>query len=105
MEKVLLCSFLLLFFCLRCFSHSFSLTQDILRETITPVAIIMYAAKGNRGLLNYASIPGVYMNTGVMTNLSASDSDWKYVKFNQNLTQPNPAAGRNIIDVKENGRS
>jgi len=50
--------------------------------------ITLDASKGNNGLLNYT--PGdVYVHTGVITNLSVSATDWKYVKFNQNFNQPN----------------
>lgn len=52
------------------------------------LVITLDASKGNKGLLNYT--PGdVYVHTGVITNLSISATDWKYVKFNQNFNQPN----------------
>ena len=41
------------------------------------ITITMDAAKGNQGLLGYGGT--VYMHLGVITNLSASSSDWKYV--------------------------
>ena len=53
------------------------------------LVITVDAAKGNQGLLNYAPTTDVYVHTGVITNLSTSSSDWKYVKFNQNFNQPN----------------
>ncbi len=54
------------------------------------IVITMDANFGNKGLLgNLAS--DVYVHTGVITNLSTSASDWKYVKFNQNFTTPNPS--------------
>ena len=43
-----------------------------------PVIIYFNAALGNGGLYNYAG--DVYAHTGVITNLSASNTDWKYVK-------------------------
>jgi len=55
------------------------------------VNIIVDCTKGNQGLLNYDSTNAVYVHTGVITNLSTSQSDWRYVKFNQNFNQPNPA--------------
>lgn len=41
------------------------------------VVITMDATKGNQGLLGYTGI--VYMHLGVITNLSTSPTDWKYV--------------------------
>lgn len=55
------------------------------------VSIILDCAKGNQGLLNYSNTADVYVHTGVITNLSANQTDWRYVKFNQNFNQPNPA--------------
>lgn len=56
-------------------SSSFSVTAD--------------ASFGNKGLFNYAATSDVYVHTGVITNLSTSPTDWKYVKFNQNFNLPN----------------
>ncbi|RYZ25423.1 MAG: hypothetical protein EOO10_18310, partial [Chitinophagaceae bacterium] len=53
------------------------------------LVITVDASKGNKGLLNYSPSTDVYVHTGVITNLSSSQSDWKYVKFNQNFNQPN----------------
>ena len=55
------------------------------------VVIIMDATKGNQGLLNYTPTTDVYVHTGVITNFSTSETDWKHVKFNQVFTQPNAA--------------
>jgi 1,4-alpha-glucan branching enzyme len=55
------------------------------------VAIVADCAKGNRGLFNYANTNEVYVHVGVITNLSTSATDWKYVKFN-NFNAPNAAA-------------
>ncbi len=41
------------------------------------VTVIFDAAQGSAGLLNVA--PPIYAHTGVITNLSTSGSDWKYV--------------------------
>lgn len=54
------------------------------------LVITVDATKGNKGLLNYTPTTDVYVHTGVITNLSSSQNDWKYVKFNQNFNQPNP---------------
>ncbi len=55
------------------------------------VTITVDGAKGNRGLFNYLNPGDVYVHTGVITNLSANSSDWKYVKFSQNFNTPNAA--------------
>ncbi len=52
------------------------------------LVITVDGSKGNKGLLNYTA-SDVYVHTGVITNLSANATDWKYVKFNQNFNQPN----------------
>ncbi|MBL0356364.1 MAG: hypothetical protein IPP72_05500 [Chitinophagaceae bacterium] len=41
------------------------------------IVVTMDATKGNQGLLNYAG--AVYMHLGVITNLSTTTSDWRYV--------------------------
>ena len=43
-----------------------------------PVDIYFNATLGNGGLLNYTG--DVYAHTGVITNLSTGNTDWKYVK-------------------------
>ena len=45
------------------------------------LSITLDASKGNGGLNNYGSLNDVYVHTGVITNLSTSGSDWKYVKL------------------------
>ena len=45
------------------------------------VSIIVDATKGNGALNNYSNPSDVYVHTGVITNLSTSASDWRYVKF------------------------
>jgi 1,4-alpha-glucan branching enzyme len=60
-------------------------------DATTSVVINMDASKGNRGLFDHTPSSDVYVHTGVITNKSTSANDWKYVKFNQNFNQPNPA--------------
>ncbi|PWT76708.1 MAG: 1,4-alpha-glucan-branching protein [Bacteroidetes bacterium] len=55
------------------------------------VIIIADCSKGNQGLFNYTTTSDVYVHIGVITNLSVSHTDWRYVKFNQNFNLPNPA--------------
>ncbi|RYY95498.1 MAG: Por secretion system protein, partial [Chitinophagaceae bacterium] len=54
------------------------------------LVITVDATKGNQGLLNHTPTTDVYVHTGVITNLSTGPSNWKYVKFSQNFSQPNP---------------
>jgi 1,4-alpha-glucan branching enzyme len=52
--------------------------------------ITVDASFGNKGLIG--NTPGdVYVHTGVITNLSNASQFWRYVKFNQDFNQPNPA--------------
>lgn len=62
-------------------------TEDNTSQTLV---ITVDASKGNQGLLNYTPATDVYVHTGVITNLSTSSTNWRYVKFNQNFNQPNP---------------
>lgn len=50
------------------------------------VTITVDATKGNQGLLNYANTSDVYVHVGVITNLSTSNSDWRYVPFTWGTT-------------------
>jgi len=43
------------------------------------ITITVDATKGNQGLLGFTG--NVYVHVGVITNLSTSPTDWKYVKF------------------------
>ncbi len=52
------------------------------------IVITMDATKGNQGLNNYTPTSDVYVHVGVITNLSSSPSDWKYVKFTWATTPP-----------------
>ncbi|NDA61020.1 MAG: 1,4-alpha-glucan-branching protein [Chitinophagia bacterium] len=45
------------------------------------ISITVDASRGNKGLNNYGSLNDVYVHTGVITNLSTSGSDWRYVKL------------------------
>lgn len=50
------------------------------------VVITFDASQGNAGLAGYTG--DVYAHTGVITNLSTSSSDWKYVKTNWGQNTP-----------------
>ena len=55
-------------------------------DATTNVVITADATKGNQGLLNYTPVTDVYVHIGVITNLSANSTDWKYVKFTWGTT-------------------
>ncbi|MDX2045935.1 MAG: alpha-amylase family glycosyl hydrolase [Chitinophagaceae bacterium] len=52
------------------------------------VSIVVDCSKGNQGLFNYGNTNDVYVHVGVITSLSSSSSDWKYVKFTWGTTDP-----------------
>ena len=87
MKKIYLFFFLILF-SFQSFSQLLSWAPDFIQEGSTPVVITMDATKGNQGLLNYAPFTDVYVHIGVITNLSTSSSDWKYVPFTWGTTNP-----------------
>lgn len=77
------------------------------KESSASVIITCDANKGNKGLLNYSPTNDVFVHMGVITNLSTSASDWKYV-VNANFNTPAPivqttAAGSNQWSFTING--
>jgi len=52
------------------------------------VAITVDCSKGNQGLYNYANTSDVYVHIGVITNLSANSSDWRYAPFTWGTANP-----------------
>ena len=52
------------------------------------LTITLDASKGDLGLLNYGNVNDVYVHTGVITNLSASPTSWRYSKFTWGTTVP-----------------
>ncbi len=86
MKKFVLISIFIFF---SIYSNAQLLSIDIAFPTdASTIVVTMDAAKGNKGLLGHTPAD-VYVHTGVITNLSTTNSDWKYVKFNQNFNQPN----------------
>ncbi len=63
-------------------------TTPLLPAQDQPVTVFFDATLGNKGLINYTG--DVYAYTGVITDKSSSNSDWKYVK-EQSWTD-NPAS-------------
>ncbi len=85
----------LLAFVLLCFAviaaQAQLLSTDIAFPTdASTIVVTVDANKGNKGLLNHTA-SDVYVHTGVITNLSANPTAWRYVKFNQDFNQPNAA--------------
>ena len=77
MKKTLLACLIL--FSLQSYSQLLSVSPNFPQESSTPVVITMDANKGNQGLLNYTPVTDVYVHIGVITNMSTSSSDWRYV--------------------------
>ena len=50
------------------------------------IDVLFDATQGNQGLLNYTG--DVYAHTGVLTNLSTSSSNWRYVLTNWGVNTP-----------------
>jgi glycosidase len=68
---------------------------------VDSVTIIFDATRGDAGLNNVA--PPIYAHTGVITNLSSSPSDWRYViaDWNQNLPKAlMTPLGNNLYQLK-----
>lgn len=87
MKKILsIALFIFLFFSAK--TQLLSVSPNFPLDT-SSVVITVDCSKGNQGLFNYANTNAVYVHTGVITNLSTTQSDWRYVKFNQNFNQPN----------------
>lgn len=79
------------------FSQLLTTSPAFITESTSSFTIIMDASKGNKGLNNYATTSDVYVHTGVITNASTSNSDWRYVKFNQNFTTTNASLNATYI--------
>src|SRR5665811_824038 len=88
MKKTLPGFVVLLFISFQSFSQLLSWSPNFIQENSTPVVITMDATKGNQGLLNYTPVTDVYVHIGVITNMSTSSSDWKYVSSVWGTTNP-----------------
>src|SRR5438445_7683356 len=80
-----------LMFLLRPLSAQLLTSTPLFPADTGTVTIVVDCSKGNQGLLNYANTGDVYVHTGVITSNSTGQTDWRYVKFNQNFNLPNPA--------------
>jgi glycosidase len=88
--KRLLLPFLLLFI-IKANAQLLTWYPDFIQESSDSVVITTNAIFGNQGLLNYTPTTDVYVHIGVITNLSTSSSDWRYVIF-PNFSIPYSAA-------------
>ena len=61
------------------------ITVPVYPTDLDSCTVIFDATKGDAGLMN--ATPPIYAHTGVITNLSTSSSDWRYVlaPWNQNI--------------------
>lgn len=62
------------------FSQLLNWTPNFPQESTTPFEITLDGSKGNGSLNFYTPTSDVYVHTGVITNLSTSNSDWRYVR-------------------------
>lgn len=77
-----------------------------LPKTDDSVEIIFDATKGNGGLANFTG--DVYAHTGVITNQSKNDGDWKYVAAPWGSTSPKvkmESLGNNLYRLRMNIRN
>jgi hypothetical protein len=74
-------------------------SPDFIRDTGTSaIEIIADARRGNKGLQGYSNLTDVYVHIGVITSLSSSQTDWKYVKFSSFSTPNAPARCTSLGD-------
>lgn len=87
MKKALLFCIVILF-SYQSFSQLLSWSPDFATESTTSFTITVDATYGNKGLLGYTPTSDVYVHIGVITNLSTSSSDWRYVTSVWGTTNP-----------------
>lgn len=76
-------------------------TVPVYPTDLDSCTLIFDASKGNAGLLNAS--PPIYAHTGVITNLSTSTSDWKYVLAGWSVNIPKARMtplGNNLYSIK-----
>jgi len=76
-------------------------TVPVYPTDLDSCTVIFDATQGDAGLKNVA--PPIYAHTGVITNLSTSSSDWKYVlaAWNQNIPKAlMTPLGNNLYSIK-----
>ncbi len=73
--------------CNTVFAQLLTISPDFPTDN-SAISIVVDCSKGNQDLMNYANTNDVFVHIGVITNLSANNSDWKYVKFAWGTTDP-----------------
>ena len=77
------------------------ITVPVYPTDLDSCTVIFDATKGDAGLMN--ATPPIYAHTGVITNLSTSSSDWRYVlaPWNQNIPKAlMTPLGNNLYSIK-----
>jgi 1,4-alpha-glucan branching enzyme len=59
-------------------------TPEFVQDNNSSIDIVCDANYGNKAILNYTPTADMYVHIGVITSLSTSGSDWKYVKYQWN---------------------
>jgi len=95
MRKYLLPLFIILFNVLL-FSQVITWTPDFPTDSDS-ITVVFDASKGSQGLKGYTG--DVYAHTGVITNLSTSGTDWKYVKTSWGQNTPETKLERTGTDL------
>ncbi|MCX6285977.1 MAG: alpha-amylase family glycosyl hydrolase [Bacteroidetes bacterium] len=98
---IYLLSFFLCIFIFRTVSGQTIITIPVYPTDIDSCTVIFDASKGNAGLFNVS--PPIYAHTGVITNLSTSPSDWKYViaGWSENTAKARMTSlGNNLYSIK-----
>ncbi|MEI7491017.1 MAG: alpha-amylase family glycosyl hydrolase [Bacteroidota bacterium] len=102
--KSLLSSFITLLLVILVFrpaSGQVIVTVPVYPTDLDSCTVIFDASKGNAGLYNVS--PPIYAHTGVITNLSTSPSDWKYViaAWGENIPKAKMTSlGNNLYSIK-----
>lgn len=78
MIKTYFSALILMLFSVTCLKAQVTTTPTPLQEDSKDVTIYFHADEGNKGLMGVAPPDEVYAHTGVITNKSTSDTDWKY---------------------------
>lgn len=77
---------LLLLFVVKANAQLLSWKPNFIQESSLNDTIILDANLGNQALWNHSPTTDVYVHIGVITSLSTSGGDWKYVKFTWGTT-------------------
>lgn len=56
-------------------------TPEFVQDNSSNIEIVCDASFGNKAILNYTPTADMYVHIGLITSLSTSGTDWKYVKY------------------------